>query len=276
MKRKISVALLLALVLSMLSAAALAETERIFDRAGLFDSAEISVLNEEIASFQADTGMDFVVLTSNEENDDGDQRDIADEFYDRGGFGLDAEKSGVLYFINMEDRYHYLSTAGAMIDYMTDKRIEEAIGDCNSDLAGGDSARAVVHMLSIVRGYIKDGIPEGQYRYDVLTGERLTSRHKALTSTEMLICAIAALVLGFVFTLIVQSRYKLKGSTYHYDFRSNSKVDITDHEDTYLRTTTVQTRKAEPPSGGGGGSSGGSGVHTSSGGGSHGGGGGHF
>lgn len=29
-----------------------------------------------------------------------------------------------------------------------------------------------------VRGYLRDGIPEGQYRYDILTGEMLTARKR--------------------------------------------------------------------------------------------------
>ena len=44
-----------------------------------------------------------------------------------------------------------------------------------------------------VRGYLRDGIPEGQYRYDILTGEMLTARKKALTTAEAAVCAACLL-----------------------------------------------------------------------------------
>lgn len=45
--------------------------------------------------------MDFVVVTSDEPQEDGEQYRVADEFYVHGNFGLDSEDSGVLYYIDM-------------------------------------------------------------------------------------------------------------------------------------------------------------------------------
>lgn len=267
----------LLLILSCLwVGAALASEDRVFDRAGLFTASEIQELEQEIQSFQEATGMDFVILTSSESHD-GSAQQVADEYYDQGGFGLDEEKSGILYYIDMDDRYHYLSTTGAMIDYMTDARIENAIDEVTRYLSAGAYAQGASQMISIVRQYVRAGIPEGQYRYDVVTGQRLTARHKALTKNEI----ILALVIGFVVCLIyvacVRSRYSLKGSTYHYSYQDNGAMKLTDQEDTYLRTTTTRVRKPDPPENTGShGGGGGSGVHTSSSGTSHGGGGGHF
>ena len=267
----------LLLVLSCLWAgAALADGDRVFDRAELFTASEVQELEQEIQAFQEETGMDFVIVTSNESHK-GSAQQIADAFYEQGGFGLDEEKSGILYYIDMDDRYHYLSTTGAMIDYMTDARIENAIDEVTRYLSAGAYAQGASQMISIVRQYVRAGIPEGQYRYDVVTGQRLTARHKALTKNEI----ILALVIGFAVCLIyvacVKSRYSLKGSTYHYSYQDNGSMKLTDQEDTYLRTTTTRVRKPDPPeSTGSHGGGGGSGVHTSSSGTSHGGGGGHF
>ena len=164
-----------------------------------------------------------------------------------------------------------------MIDYMTDARIENAIDEVTRYLSAGAYAQGASQMISIVRQYVRAGIPEGQYRYDVVTGQRLTARHKALTKNEI----ILALVIGFAVCLIyvacVRSRYSLKGSTYHYSYQDNGAMKLTDQEDTYLRTTTTRVRKPDPPENTGShGGGGGSGVHTSSSGTSHGGGGGHF
>lgn len=119
--------------------------------------------------------MDFVILTSSESHD-GSAQQVADEYYDQGGFGLDEENSGILYYIDMDDRYHYLSTTGVMQDYLTDARIENAIDEVTRYLSAGAYAQGASQMISIVRQYIRDGIPEGQYRYDVVTGQRLTAR----------------------------------------------------------------------------------------------------
>ncbi len=275
-------ALLTALLLASVLGGALADGARVFDRADLFSSSEERAIEESIAAFQESTGMDFVVLTAREDYD-GSQQQVADAFYEQGGFGLDDEHSGIIYFIDMYDRYHYLSTTGQMIDYMPDVRIDSAIERCKRYLSAGDYAGAVQHMISLVSDYVRSGIPEGQYRYDVVTGQRLTARHKALTTTEMLVCAALAALIGLVVVGSVSSRYKLKGNTYDYNFRQNCALTITGRTDDYVRTTTTRVRKAEPPSGGrggggfgGGGGGFGSGVHTSGGSMSHGGGGGRF
>lgn len=267
----------LLLVLSCLWAgAALADGDRVFDRAELFTASEVQELEQEIQAFQEETGMDFVIVTSNESHK-GSAQQIADAFYEQGGFGLDEEKSGILYYIDMDDRYHYLSTTGAMIDYMTDARIENAIDEVTRYLSAGAYAQGASQMISIVRQYIRDGIPEGQYRYDVVTGQRLTARHKALTKNEILLALVIGLAVCLIYVACVRSRYSLKGSTYHYSYQDNGSMKLTDQEDTYLRTTTTRVRKPDPPeSTGSHGGGGGSGVHTSSSGTSHGGGGGHF
>ena len=284
MKRKASILILLTLALTLLASAALADAARVFDQAGLFSSAEKDSISEAIASFQKDTGMDFVVVTSSTEHDDASQQQVADEFYNRGGFGLDEEKSGVLYYIDMYERWHYISTTGQMIDYMTGERIASAIETCKSYLSSGNYAGAVDKMLSIVRANIQKGIPEGQFRYDVVTGQRLTARHKVLETNEIVIGLAIAVAVALIFMFIVRRTYKLKGSTYHYNYQENSALNMTVATDDFLRTTTTRNRKAESNGGGrggfggggGGGFSGGSGVHTSSGGTMHGGGGGRF
>lgn len=267
----------LLLILSCLWAgAALADGERVFDRAGLFTASEVRELEQEILSFQEDTGMDFVIVTSDESHN-GSAQQIADAFYEQGGFGLDEEKSGILYYIDMDDRYHYLSTTGAMIDYMTDARIENAIDEVTRYLSGGAYAQGASQMISIVRQYVRSGIPEGQYRYDVVTGQQLTARHKVLTKNEILLALVIGFVVCLIYVACVKSRYSLKGSTYHYSYQDNGFMKLTGQEDTYLRTTTTRMRKPDPPENTGShGGGGGSGVHTSSGGTSHGGGGGHF
>ena len=273
-QRFLALLMLACLLVTAGSALAATTTERVFDNAKLFSATQAESLRNAIADFQKATGMDFVVLTSSTSHGDASQQDIADAFYEKGGFGLDSDQSGVLYYIDMYDRQEYISTTGAMIDYLTDERIELALDASNPNLRNGLYAAGAQAMLSKVTEFIKAGIPEGQYRYDVVTGQMLTARHKVLTGTEMLVGGGLCLLVGFIFIGWVKSRYKLKGSTYHYDYAMNADVDMKESRDDYLRTTVTRQRKAPPPSSGGGfGGSGGSGVHSSGGGVSHGGGG---
>ena len=256
-----------------------ADTSRIRDDADLFTPMQEEQLAQRIAEFQKDTGMDFVLLTSNHSHNGLSAQQLTDDFYDYGGYGLDAENSGVAYFIDMYERYHYISTTGQMIDYMTDERIDSAINNNTRYLKGGQYAQAALNMIDMVEDCYRRGIPEGQYQYDILTGQMITARHKALTSGELTFSGVIAAIIGFIFNRGVNSSYKLKGNTYSYNVNENSSLRMTDTEDTYLHTTTTCVRKPEPPRSCGGGFSGGgggSGVHIGSSGSSHGGGGGRF
>lgn len=276
-KRFLALAAAVWLALGAGWAMAAATEERVFDSANLFSATEAKTIRAAIADFQKAAGMDFVVLTSSQSHGSTTTAQIADDYYDQYGFGLDAEHSGALYYIDMSAREEYLSTTGAMIDYITDSRLESALDASNPNLKLGRYADAALAMLGKVRQYVQAGIPEGQYRYDVLTGQRLTARHKALTGTEMLVGGALCLAVGLVFIGVVKGRYKLKGSTYRYQYANNADVQMTESRDDYLRTTVTRTRKAPPPGAGGGGrgfgGGGGSGVHVGGGGVSHGGGG---
>lgn len=264
--------LLLAILLLCVNVNGLAAGAPVVDEADLFTSAEEMALEELISSFQHETGMDFVVYTTDYEHSSS-QMEIAAELYDRGGYGLDEENSGIIYYIDMYERIPTLVTTGAMIDYMTDERIEAAHNGTYDALAHGLYAEAAQQMIYAVADYVDRGIPEGQYRYDIITGQILTARHNVLTGGELMVCALIGLISCLLYVKNVQGSYSLRGSTYEYSFRENSKVSITESEDDYLRTTTTRTRKTPPPSSSGGSShSGGSGTFRSSSGVSHGGG----
>lgn len=271
---------LLALALC-LPLGALAAQRRVFDNSGLFTAGEIEELEAEIARLQEKFNMDFVILTDDaarySSDDDEAERyslDFADLFYEQGGFGVGAEQDGFLYFIDMSNRLPTISTTGAMIDYVTGSRLKSLLNTATSVLRQGDYPGSAAKVLHQLEGYLNTGIPEGQYRYDVVTGKRLTGRHKALTSGEALAAALAGLAAAGLFALGVVRSYKLKGGAYRYDVAANHTLNLVDSADDYLTTTVSTVRRPDPPSGGssGGGHSGGSGVHTSSSGGSHGGG----
>ena len=190
-----------------------ADTSRIRDDANLFTTAEEAQIAQRIAQFQKNTGMDFVVMTSNRPHEGISAAQLADDFYDYGGFGLDAENSGMAYYIDMYERFHYISTTGAMINYMTDERIDTAINNNTSYLSGAMYAQGVLNMIDMAEDYYRAGIPEGQFQYDVETGQIITHAETTVTLDAMVnlssenililypVCVFISTVIG-AFTLI--------------------------------------------------------------------------
>ncbi len=167
MKRIALVILIALLALGMLMPSAIAEGERVFDSGNLFSPDEEAAIAEAIKDFQDETAMDFVICTSSVSLGDISPQQISDMFYLLGCFGFGEELDGGLYYINMHDRNHYITTSGRLIDYMTDSRLDSAIRSCGKLLAGGGTADAALEMISLVRSNIAEGIPDGQYRYEV-------------------------------------------------------------------------------------------------------------
>ena len=216
------------------------------------------------------------ILTAAEDDYYESERDRADDFLFERGYGLD-ESGAILYLIDMYHRNDYISTAGTMIDLVTDSRRERIFDNTVDYLRSGEFFEAARCFAEMTGEYALEGIPDGQYRYDEETGETYyyadgsSSGGIHLSLLDVGIALVLAAAGFFLPLLIVKGKYQLKGSTYSYDYRSNARVNITDKRDTYLRTTVVRTPKPQHDSSS---FDSGSSTHTSSGGGSFGGGGG--
>lgn len=263
MKKKLWLAVLCALVLALGLSAALAEQPRILDRADLFTNDEEDQLNALILQFQQDTGMDFVIATVAESHA-GTPQQLADDLYDRGGYGLDDEHSGVLYLIDLSVRKPHLSTTGEMIRYMNDARINNAHEYCWDQLHDGEYFEAARRMIYAVSYCVEQGYSSQSYNDSI-------QPPKELTMTEILISAAIGLAVALIFAASVKHGYQLKGSTYDYDFRTNHVSKLSNTRDVYTHTTTTRMRKPDPPQTNGHGG-GGTSIHTGSSGTSHGGG----
>jgi len=265
----------LLLILLLLPFAALAAEQRVFDNSGLFSTEDERELEKIIAQMRQAYPMDFVILTDDGAqyaSDDGEAEKnslaFANQFYAQGSFGAGEEESGFLYFIDMSNRIPTVYTYGAMIDYMDDQRLAQMLDAVYAYLPKARYADSAAAALALANRYLQEGIPEGQYRYDVITGQRLTARHKALTSGEIVGACLIGLVLAALAMAGVTRSYKLKGGAYTYDADGNSAMEMIDSADDYLNSTVSSVRRPKNTSGGGhgGGSrSGGTRVHSSGG-----------
>ena len=152
-------------VLCMCTNGMASETGRIYDNADLFTPEEESFLADLISKFQMSTAMDFVLLTSIEELQDGSQKQTAYNFYDENSFGMGRNRSGMLYLIDIYNRIQNITTFGDLIMYMTDSRIDAAHEVAHEALKSGNYALAVVQLMAAVKAFVYSGIPIGQYTY---------------------------------------------------------------------------------------------------------------
>ena len=265
--------------LLLLPLLALAETQPVVDDASLFTASEIQQMTAIIHRIQETYQMDAVVVTSKQVKEDywgdGDvSQAFADDYFDYNGYGLGTDEAGLLYLIDMTNRVPVISTKGVMIDYITDHRLEEMFDNSASYLRQGRYGQAAITVLTTLEVFLQEGREEGSFRYDAVTGERLSGLYNTLTKGEAVLAVMVGLGCSLLLVCTVCFRYSLKGSTYKYNPSQHCQISWLDRKDKFLRQSVVRTRN-EPSGGGGHGGGGGglgSSVHTSSSGSSHGGG----
>lgn len=263
---------------------------RVFDQAGLFSETEIIQLEEKIAQCRKSTKMDVVIVSAYADGERSAE-EYADDYYDYGGFGVGKKASGVLLLYYMDGPGQpggecYISTAGTMINMLTDERIESILDDVYGDLGNRDFAGAAEHFLEDVKAYVKEGVESGQYTYDRDTGEIV--RYHSIRLYEVAIAVVIAGILAGSVCLDIKKRYAMKQSSrevsnslqaYRADCAFCFSVAGDKMVNKYVRSVPIP-RNTSSGSGGrghsGSSSAGRSTIHTSSSGRSHGGGGRRF
>lgn len=263
---------------------------RVFDQAGLFSETEIIQLEEKIVQCRKSTKMDVVIVSAYADGERSAE-EYADDYYDYGGFGVGKKASGVLLLYYMDGPGQpggecYISTAGTMINMLTDERIESILDDVYGDLGNRDFAGATEHFLEDVKAYVKEGVESGQYTYDRDTGEIV--RYHSIRLYEVAIAMVIAGILAGSVCMDIKKRYAMKQSSrevsnslqaYRADCAFHFSVAGDKMVNKYVRSVPIP-RNTSSGSGGrghsGSSSAGRSTIHTSSSGSSHGGGGRRF
>lgn len=260
--RKIGFSLLtFVFLLLSFSVQAQAAENSVDDQASLFTSEEVAQLKDAITPIEGKTKANVFVVTNTD--NDLDSTRFADYYMlDRIG----KNQNGITFYIDMNQRKFIISTSGNMIDYLTDQRIEQTLDDIEPSMKSGNYFQAAQSFLSNTSYYFDQGVPGGHYRIDTETGK--ITRYKVLTTTEIAIAFIAAIVLSGLFFAISISKYQLKFGTYKYPFREKTTLNLTKRNDvlvnSFVTTRRIPRNNSSGSSGGGGG--GGSSTHSSGGG----------
>ena len=251
--------------------------KRIFDMAGLLDSACVQEAREQIRECQDRYHLDIVVVTTNDAQGK-TATAYGDDFYEEGGFGQGKEKNGILFLIDMDNRELAFSTDGAAIRIFTDQRIEDMLDGVYEGASREDYNASVESFLRDVEKYCKAGIPGGQYNYNTETGE--ISVYRSIRWYEALLAiAVSAFVAGTA-CLTVKRQYAMEDDERQIQnltmaYRGSSRFAYDQESDRLVNkfvTSRVIPRNTGGGTGGGHSSSGRSSTHMSSSGRSHGGG----
>ncbi len=244
-----------------------AKDSKVVDDADLLSYDEEQEIQSMLDEFAEESGWTLFAVTTDDANGMTSE-EYADDYVDQNAF----EENGVCFLIDMDNREIYMSTTGSAIRILTDHRIDSIMDDSYEYAGDGEYAKCFETMIRETEDSFHEGIESGQYNYDRDTGE-ISKAPNRLTVWDMLISLIAAAAAGGAVIAVIAGKYRLKFGGWQYDFKSNSRLDLTNKTDRLVNTFRT-AHHIQRDSGGGSGSSGArSTTHHSSGGGTHGGGG---
>ena len=247
------------------SVSSAAGKKSVIDDAGLIKASDEKELDKKIKNIQKDK-FDVVILTV-KSLDGKSAQDYADDYYDNNDYGLDNEKSGVLFLVSKGDRKYHISTKGAGIKAFTDYGIGRIKEEIKPYLSDGDYFNACDEFLNITKDFVKaykEGTP---YDTDNPYNEEI----------DYVILEVIALVVAFVIALISVGIMRLRMNTAKpkgtaMEYIKKGSFNLTSEKDIFMYSTVTKTAKPKDNDN----SAGGSTTHVSSSGSEHGGGGGSF
>lgn len=246
------------------------EEEKIYDFANLLSEEEEESLYYDIIDFIYKQNLDMAVVTIND-NNKASPMAYADDFYDYNYFGKGSTFDGLLLLIDMDNREVYISTTGQAMLIYDDSRIDKMLDYIAPKLTSKQYNLAVENFIYYANEYANKGVSSINSGYYIDSNGDIQEKESSKI--------IEAIEVAFIYSLVPTAIFILVGIFMHKNVRKASKaglyldknsVNITDRNDTFLRTNTTKVRIESSSSGGG------SSSHHSSSGRSHGGGGRRF
>jgi len=243
------------------------EEKNVKDFMNYLKDDEVKELQTIIEAINKDYKLDVVVVIT-KDTQGKSSRDFADDYYDNNGFGVGVDYSGLLLLINIDKREIWISTTGRAIDIFTDARITDITKAITSELSNGKYNEACKTFVNEVRKYAELGVPQGQHRVEVNTGERVSYFQRVIQIIKFLPVYLGAFIISIIATIIASLSSKGKVTINNRTYEDGTFV-LADSRDDFVREYVTKT-KIETSSNNK------SSTHSGSSGRSHGGGGGSF
>lgn len=286
MKQKTLTALFTAFLFFLLPirASATETLPMIVDNADILSYEEEARLGEKAQQLRQTYECDFIILTV-DSLEGNTAQEYADDYYDGHGYGYDADGSGILFLIAMNEREWYISTCGKAIYTFSDTDIQALGETAFSYLRNEDYAAVFDAYLSALPGYFyhtqnhgatMDNHVKDPREYDLAKHDEPVYYERNHVPNLFISLVIGIIVAGVVI-LIMRNSMNTKRSQHNASgYLKAGSFHLRSHQDLFLYSNVSKVRRQQnqnPPGGSGGG---GRSVHHSSSGRHHGGGGGRF
>ncbi len=222
----------------------------IYDEANLLNEQEKSELNALANEYGAERQTDFVILTTNN-TENQDVQLLTEDFYDEHALGFDkAHGNAVILTLDMYNRDIYLAGFYKAKDYLDSGRLDKIRNKITPDLTEGNYKLAFEKYINLSYKYMgyKPGVNPDNILFNIWFQ------------------LVAALAIGGVVVGVMTYRSGGRVTVNRATYEDSSTSSVIDRQDRYIRTT-VTKRKIEKNNNNGGGGGGGGG--TSRGGHSH-------
>ena len=244
------------------------ETTHVYDEAGLLSDEEAAVLEQRCREIETQNRIHILMVTT-EDTEGKTQEEYADDFYDS-VYPEEKDENGALFLIDMGERELWISTAGIMQYYMSDREIDELLDHMYDEVSQQDYSGAFQGVADDVEAVIARGVSSGDY---LINENGKIIRYRSITTVEVVLAAIAGVMVFCLVFFSVRYSYQKKVKSDVRGYGRVSGIRLETNRDTLIGHHVTSRRIPTGPPPGSGGPGGGSSVHTSSSGRSHGGGG---
>lgn len=220
-------------------------TSMVIDDCGVLSNDEIDNLENHLSETSKTLGVDFnIAVLITDQTNKSNVMDYAD-VYQENLFGINS--NSILYLINMNDGYDWITTSGIAIKYYPDKTINYILQSTSGTYLKTDN----MDFYGAINKFDKLLISEKKGNFNIVL---------------LIISLIIGIVISAIICGIIANRYKFHASTSAeiYAKSNDGSIEFTRREDRFIRTFTSKTEIPQND---------GTSTHTSSGGGTHGGGG---
>lgn len=244
-------------LLFVLSITAFAKNPSIVDSAGLFTESQKASLEEKIQETISLTGVDIVIVTTNDTQGKTSEA-YSDDYFDYNGYGLGEERNGILFLINMGDREMHISQRGSGTNFFDDASVETAFDVITPYASAGEYGQAAETLLTYVQSRYNASVnPDAEYEFtEWYQGAEETQNVQGSIGAQesekeseppdpalvSVIAVVVGLIAGCIACLLVASKYKMKLGGYQYPFRAKSSVHMTVKTDTLVDRHITQQR----------------------------------
>ena len=252
-------------------------SDKVVDDADILSDTEEIALEAKISEVieKFDYSYDIVIHTTNSTGNKYIEA-YADDYYDYNDYGYDSQRSGIIFVVDMGERYWHMGTTGKGISAFTDYGLEKIDDKIIGYLSDGDYYRCFYKFVELADDYINQYETTGE-AYDVRrspgsSGSSSTVREG--TGEVLFMSVFIGLIVALIVCLVMKSQLKsAKMQTNAQQYIRAGSFHVTNSREYFLYRNVTKTKIDRDSGSRGGGShrSGGSTTHRSSSGTTHGG-----